>query len=325
MGRSAKWIKDVHPSQPVSEVARMALAFRLDAVAYYLPKAATSAEDDIEYVHQLRVATRRSMAALQTFQSLLPARRARKLRKMLGRLRRAAGAARDLDVLYERLCEHAEQTSVPGMKKVLAKVIERREESQCPLLEAHRRWKKKNCEKWVSQLLARVRWRSENPEPSFEQSAAQALCAPVSEFFQAARADLDDIVALHRMRICAKQLRYTMELLAGAFASDFRERLYPTFTEVQEKLGAINDCATAKRLFENWAAAAKSGDAAVELNRMAGGELQQLDSVCGEFRQWWTSGRAGRLRKQFEPYLVHLDPSATQANDRSDLPRATAL
>jgi len=211
------------------------------------------------------------------------------------------------------------------MKKVLVKIAERREESQWPLLEVHRRWKKKNYDNRVSELMARVRWRSEDPEPSFGQVAARALRPPVIEFFQAARADLDDVAALHRMRICAKQVRYTMELLAGAFAPDFRERLYPNFTEVQEQLGAINDCATAKRLFEDWAGAAKSGDAAAELNRMAASELQQLDSVGGEFRQWWTSDRADRHRQQFEPYLVLPDPSAAPANDPGDPPRAAAL
>jgi CHAD domain-containing protein len=47
------------------------------------------------------------------------------------------------------------------------------------------------------------------------------------------------------MRICGKRVRYAMELLAGALDHSFRRELYPTFAEVQEKLGTINDHATA--------------------------------------------------------------------------------
>jgi len=325
MARPSKWIKDVSPSQRVAEVARTSLTNRIGTVADFLPKAAESADDDIEYVHQLRVATRRSMAAIQTFQSLLPKRRSHKLRKMLRRLRRAAGEARDLDVLHERLRIHAKVSEVRGMKKVLAKVVDRREQAQWPLLEIHRKWKKKNYDQRVQQLLARVRWRSKSPEPTFDLIAASALQPSVNDLFDAASADLENISALHQMRICAKQVRYTMELLAGAFPSEFREELYPMLTEVQDKLGAINDSATAEQIVQAWAAEAKSREAAAELNRMAADEREQLGSASLDFRRWWTPERASEFRQQFAPYLVPRSPQATDADEDEHPPRAVAL
>ena len=162
MARSTKWIKDVSPDQPAADVARLALCARLDAVVYFLPKAAMEADEDIEYVHQLRVATRRSMAAILTFQSLLPVRRTDKLRKMLRRLRKAAGEARDLDVLYERLDKQARRTHIPGMKKVLTKVSRRRDAAQRPLLKIHQKWQRPD-----NEVPKHFNWSNLGPETPF--------------------------------------------------------------------------------------------------------------------------------------------------------------
>ena len=54
-------------------------------------------------MHQLRVATRRAAATVRIFDALLPQRRMRRLNKCLRKIRRAAGTARDLDVLADRL------------------------------------------------------------------------------------------------------------------------------------------------------------------------------------------------------------------------------
>ena len=56
--------------------------------------------------HQLRVATRRAGAALEIFRDCLPEKDYQTARKQLRRLRRAAGAARDWDVLQYRHTDH---------------------------------------------------------------------------------------------------------------------------------------------------------------------------------------------------------------------------
>ena len=59
----------------VSDAARVSLEARLATVAYWLPLAARQIDDDIEKVHQLRVATRRAIAALELYRDWLPRRR----------------------------------------------------------------------------------------------------------------------------------------------------------------------------------------------------------------------------------------------------------
>src|SRR5690242_19716355 len=98
-----KWIPGLTPETPVVDAARRTLAARLAVVRHYLPLAAEHADKDIENVHQLRVATRRTAAALRMFAMCLPQKRAKTARKQLRRLRRAAGDARDWDVFLEML------------------------------------------------------------------------------------------------------------------------------------------------------------------------------------------------------------------------------
>lgn len=58
-------------------------------------------DDDIEYVHRSRVATRRIRAAFPLFAECLPAERQRTWGKQIRRLTRSLGEARDLDVQVE--------------------------------------------------------------------------------------------------------------------------------------------------------------------------------------------------------------------------------
>src|SRR4051812_8668759 len=103
MAVSGKWIEGIDAAAPVEEAARKSLEPRLSAVAGSLPLAAHLAEHDVEYVHRLRVATRRAGAALKLYEELLPRRPARWMKKRLRKIRQAAGDARDLDVLAYRL------------------------------------------------------------------------------------------------------------------------------------------------------------------------------------------------------------------------------
>ena len=64
---ASKWGKGLSPDQPTSEVARTVLDARLKTVWHWLPLAAEKSEEDVEYVHQLRVAgapSRRGPAGL---------------------------------------------------------------------------------------------------------------------------------------------------------------------------------------------------------------------------------------------------------------------
>jgi len=306
MNKSSKWISDIDSGQPVSLVAREVMSQRIDRVRHYFPRAAKLHAEEIEYVHQLRVWTRRSLAAFDAFDNLLPRRRHKRLRKLLKRIRRAAGAARDLDVLSSRVESLAVQEP-PGEFDTLQELIRyKRKQSQHPLLEVYDRSRSK-LKQHTRNFIRRVRWRCNEPEPSFADVAKSVLRARADEFFSAATADLSDNSRLHQMRILGKNLRYSMELFVGAFEEGFRVKLYPVFTEVQDKLGIINDHATARVRFAEW----DEQGCCRQCAQLALMEQYYADLKAAQFRHWWTRGRADDLRRQFEAALkIPLTPSA---------------
>ena len=104
MTEFSKWILAASADDPVRDVAARTLAVRLAAVQHFLPLAAEHSEENIEYVHQLRVATRRCVAALRLYRKILPKLPRKTLCRELKNIRQAAGRARDYDVLILHHC-----------------------------------------------------------------------------------------------------------------------------------------------------------------------------------------------------------------------------
>ncbi len=296
MVRKGKWIEGTSAEQPVSEAARRALEVRLAVVWHCLPLAAKRAAEDIEHVHQLRVASRRAVAAIEIFWDLLPPRRARWLRKRLKEIRRTAGAARDDDVLALRLEQWSQQH--PAVSLVLKQVRKHRRQSQQPIQKIHRKLAKERFECGLSELLQRIRWRDKRRrrEPRFAVVARQRLKAILAEFTSAAQGDFEDITALHQFRIAGKQLRYAMEVFAAAFPPAFRQDQYPIVEQLQELLGDVNDHATAVTRLQAWLEDAKDADLQGALRKLLAGERRGLERSRRKFLAWWTSARSKSLR-----------------------------
>jgi CHAD domain-containing protein len=273
-------------------------------VWHYLPRAADKPNDP-DNVHQLRVSTRRAMAAMQIFDSLLPKRRAGWFNKQLKRIRQAAGQARDLDVLLSRLKQR--QASGNGRYAALVEYVEwLRDEAQEPIEKICRKLSRKDFSRRLSKLLKRVRIREEsesNQAPTFPSVARMALGQQKDLFFTAASADLQDHIALHALRIQGKQLRYTMEIFSSAFGPSLKPDVYPIVVEFQERLGKLNDHATARDLFTEWVSSNHDPDAVNVLNELIGEEQRLLDESRQEFFAWWTVERSADLRRRIDNLL----------------------
>ena len=147
MVRSTKWIKGTKPQHPITAVASRSLREQLQAVWHYAPLAAKKWEKDIKHVHQLRVATRRAQAALHLFSDLLPQRETRRMNRQLRDLRKAAGKARDLDVLAERLRTIAAEKEGSHLGPVVEQVLARRRKAQKQLVASYKNAKRKGFKK----------------------------------------------------------------------------------------------------------------------------------------------------------------------------------
>lgn len=300
MIRRTKWVTGAEPGTLVSAVAQQSIEGRLAVVWRYAGRAARKAKKNVEYVHQLRVAERRAIAAIAIYADLLPKKKAKSICKTLHALRKAAGKARDLDVLAARLATAAEQNQRNDFREILDDIAESRTAAQKPLVRAYLKAKQKKFKRQSGKLLGKVRWRGSGPEPTFVEFACTTFKPMVDKFFADANADLSEVSALHQMRISGKQVRYAMELLSSAFGESIHRELYRVFTEVQERLGTINDHATAITLYSQWAERASDRAGQTALGDLVVNEKLMLDQAYHDFLDWWTAERAATLAEQFE-------------------------
>ena len=113
MGRNGKWI-ETQADDSVRSIARRALGSRLRRLWHFLDLAVRHPAEESENVHQLRVSSRRAASALKIFNDWLPPRRGRSIARHVKKIRRAAGEARDLDVLQIRWAARDEKDARPS-------------------------------------------------------------------------------------------------------------------------------------------------------------------------------------------------------------------
>jgi CHAD domain-containing protein len=239
-----KWISNLKPDAALDDAARHVLFVRLQVVKDYLPKAALEADDDIEYVHQLRVGTRRADAALRIFGDCLPKKIYKKARQRLRQLRRAAGATRDWDVFLDDLQARekaADSKHRGGLDFLIGYALGQRAAAHTELAAAHEE-QGSDFETFLVDTVDVVHPPNDPHAPTVLVDAARPiLFTRLKELEQAALADLSEYPQLHQVRIAGKRLRYAMEVFADCFDPTFRDSLYPRIEELQEILGRAND------------------------------------------------------------------------------------
>jgi len=318
MPRLSKWIESIPASGRVSDAARVSLEARLATVAYWLPLAARQIDDDVEKVHQLRVATRRAIAALELYRDWLPRKEVRWLSKRLKKIRRAAGAARDLDVLAEWMRKDLDGRA----GGLLAMLADERAAAQPKIMAVADKCERENrFRRKMYRMLASVRPRGRVPKTqdvSFHNWAETRLGQAAESFFAAMPNQNSDLSALHQFRIRGKQLRYTLELLAVAFGPELREQHYPVVQRLQELLGRINDCVAADARLRRWRC---NVDAPVEqeiLDQLIDRQQPQLNQAIAAYRSWWTPERAETLRQGLAGLIGVGEPAARADVEEAD-------
>jgi CHAD domain-containing protein len=213
----------------------------------YAQREAALQTEDIEGVHQMRVAIRRLRSALRDFSPYLKKRFLKDAKKELKRLSDALGAARDLDVeiaALEKLSAKAEQENI---KTALGKMIEnrrtRREAKQAALTEA---LEISTLEKGRESFLATLDetleagGKAENLTP--RQIGREVISNCLDEFCNLSDSLYEPFKCekLHELRIAAKRLRYAVELFNACFGVSI-EPFAEEVSEMQTHLGELHD------------------------------------------------------------------------------------
>ena len=305
MALQSTWLVVERGSTPASHVARRTLRKRLDAVWAEL-QAAAGDRPDADRVHRLRVATRRTLAAFDAFADLLPAKRRDWFAKRLRRLRRAAGEARDLDVLTDRLGREVEgpQPPVAGLAardRLVAMLARRQAASRGPIRQIRDALLAGDWHGRTERLLDRVGSRGE--DRPFADFARRRFRPLVARFFATADHRLRSAAELHRLRIEGKKLRYAMEIFACVFPVREGVRCADALERLQETLGDFTDHAVAADRLRRWARSDGIGMQHRTLAALHDVEAARADKARKAFAKWWTPARRRRLRRALERTL----------------------
>ena len=301
MKLSSTWIVVADGRRPAGLVAARTLRKRLDTVWQELSVAGGGSSRDAERVHRLRVATRRALAALDAFRDLLPGKRADWFSKQLRRVRRAAGEARDLDVLTDRLTGASGKAGGgQARRRLVTMLAKQRDVSRQPIRIAYERL----VDDWLERserLLAAID--TGRSQPTFRAYARRRFRPMMRRFFSAADRKVRSADELHALRIEGKKLRYALEIFSSMFSPRVRARCSDALERLQETLGTFTDHAAAadrlRRLADEPAAAANRD----ELERLRALEEHQADQARKAFMKWWHADRRRALRRRFEQTL----------------------
>jgi len=288
---TGKWVEIDEPEGTASDAAREILRERVAYVQRMLPLAAHEYRRDPEHVHQLRVGCRRAGAACQAFRPLLTGK-TKRLRKWLQKIRRAAGPARDVDVLLTRI----KTETGPGQEYVVARLKQQRANAQQGLLEIAKSVEAGRLDHRLEQCLAGIEHKSlKKGTPRFDTFAQLALRSASQKMFRLAGLEQPTVEQLHELRIAGKHLRYSIELFHGAFPPALREEVYPMIEKIQSRLGRLNDHATAQAIFQRWLANLPADERAAQLAARIVQEHAAIEQVRKNFLQWWSPKQIAKL------------------------------
>ena len=253
----------ISPDDTMIEAAHKTFAFHFQRMLYHEP--GTRLGEDIEELHDMRVATRRMRAAFRVFEQYLDMKQLKSLLKGLRRTGKRLGAVRDLDVFWEKTQRHLD-----GLPP----------EQQTGLESLHEAWEaeRKKKRKKMLDYLDSERY------AQFNRDFAQFLQAPdtgelpsLTKKGEAIPRRLRhvapmiiyervaDVLAydewvtrpdvplnrLHRLRIAAKRLRYTLEFFEEALAPQTKD-LIKEMKKLQDHLGDLQDAMVASELLRDF-------------------------------------------------------------------------
>lgn len=226
-----------------------ALRQRLPALNAQL--AGVRSADDIEAVHQMRVATRRLRAAFTLFAECLPNKRGEEWQREIKRITKALGAARDTDVQFDWLRKFLAKSTDPawrpGINRAMLRLYQQRQRLQLKVVEALDRLEASHTLDGLGTLLRDqvVQARLNNVDPYATEvylRAAEAIRLQLEHFlaYDVYVYQPEHSTELHAMRIAAKHLRYTLEIFAELYKDTLKQPL-KVVKEMQELLGDLHD------------------------------------------------------------------------------------
>ncbi|MDE0683705.1 MAG: CHAD domain-containing protein [Candidatus Poribacteria bacterium] len=135
METTAPKIRGISPDETLETCARQIIVNYFHQMMSY--KEGAKAGNDIEFVHEMRVTSRRLRTAMDNFLDCFPEKAFNKHYKKVKSITRTLGAVRDLDVLiarFEKELDTLSEAEQADLRRLIAHLQREREDTRKPML-----------------------------------------------------------------------------------------------------------------------------------------------------------------------------------------------
>ena len=206
--------------------------------------------EDIEYVHKMRVTSRRIRAAMPIFKECFPKKSYKKWIDEIKKVTQFLGTARDLDVQIAFIKEYMKQLqpSEPktGIENLLGSYVDQRTNVQSNVISGLQELEESKVLQQITSYCKQVV--NESISTSFNlywvrEKAFWHISSKLDDFLSMEDCvhKENEVLKHHEMRIKAKWLRYTMEAFALLYPGELSEEI-ETIKNFQDTLGEMHDC-----------------------------------------------------------------------------------
>ena len=256
--------------------------------------------DDIEYVHQSRVASRRIRAALPIFRNCFPKKAFKRWGKQIKAVTGSLGMARDLDVQMVFIRSYLEEGDNVGVARLLLSHQARREAIQPEVVGSVDAIIDSGVIGEMVGACERLLEADVDAEEMMRETRNLAythLHHRLEELMELEPYVRDESQKLkhHEMRIAAKRLRYTMEIFRPAYDAGMDGEI-GEMKKLQDVLGDMHDCDVWMEYLPHFVADLKvEEDGSLEADLEAGIEAFEIqiqrirDTLYVQFVERWDS------------------------------------
>lgn len=323
---STKLRVPLNAQQPSGEAVKTILRFLLKAIR--ANEEGIRKDIDTEFLHDSRVAIRRTRSALGQLKGVFPEAEVQRFRKDFSYLGRLSNRLRDLDVYllhekdYQNLLPEALRGGIDPLFDDLR--VERRKE-----------WRK------MARALLSPRygqilqdWEAFLNAPAENSPSAPNAGVPIGKLARARiykrfRAvlkagrgitDTSPDSELHALRLECKKLRYLLEFFSTLFPEQEIQRLVKQLKGLQDNLGRLQDLSVQQETLLKWVdrfSAAGDGEGkktVIAIGSLVGSLETEKRQVRSDFSEIFAKFASGSNRKLFKKLFVQPEPAVAPSD-----------
>ncbi|PJF32615.1 MAG: hypothetical protein CUN52_00780 [Phototrophicales bacterium] len=308
-------LQDVANDDTMAEAGRKILL--QDLVKMLSKEAGVRLGEDDEFVHEMRVATRRMRSAFRIFEDYYKSKPVRPFIAQLRTLARALGAVRDLDVLIADFTRYQDQLDQPEAREALAHVVAKldykRQKARRKLLAYLDSKSYRAFVKAYGAFLTAPGKSAKNTDGQLGTPYQVRHIVPVMihdhlatvRAYDTVLADAD-VHTLHALRIEFKRLRYAIEFFQPVMGNTI-EKFVLEMKKIQDYLGRLNDVVVAQARLRSLEDNGDLGEVVHEsFEHYIQSLAQEQETLMAGFAEVWTKFNSRTVQKYLSDALLTL-------------------